>query len=180
MNYRFKVNKNRIYRRLSFAALIILAGVIQLGDLLPRPFGLNFIPLLPLTIVIAMHERETYGLYFGILAGVIADFAVGSGDGFHTLLFALTGCLCGLMVTYIMMNNIRACMLLGLIFSLLYALSSHCVYAAFRGFEGSWGLLTGFYLPQALINYITLPIYYVTVRKIYDHFRRPEIDDFLL
>jgi len=91
-------NKPKILRRLTFFGIFSAVALVQNIGLLPEIVGLRFLPLLPLTVAVSMFERETYGLNFGLLAGVLCDLNIGRADGAHALFFALMGFVCGLLM----------------------------------------------------------------------------------
>lgn len=172
-------NKPKILRRIAFFFLILVFGILQNADALPTVFGLRFMPLLPLSVVIGMFERETYGLNFGILAGILWDINSGTGDGSNLLFLAVTGFVCGLLMTYLMMNNLLTACILGVFFELLYAVVSWLIFAVAQGFEGANGLLLSFYLPNALINIVTIPVFYYLARSIMKKFKLMENDELM-
>ena len=75
----WKENKPKIMRRGCFFLVVLVFGILQISDVLPTFFGIRFLPLLPLTVVLGMFERETYGLYYGLLAGIMWDMNLGDG-----------------------------------------------------------------------------------------------------
>ncbi len=170
-----KENKPKILRRLAFFVLVLFVAVIQNIGLLPEVAGLRFLPLLPLTVSVSMFERETYGLNFGLLAGILVDMNVGKADGTNALFFALVGFVCGLLMTYLMMNNLITASLLTAVFEVLYALFSYALHCGVSG--GTLRELFGFYLPGALLNLLTLPLVYYFVRWINKQFRLMEDED---
>ena len=169
-------NKPKILRRLTFFCLIVAAAVIQNTGLLPELAGLRFLPLLPLTVSVSMFERETYGLNFGLLAGILVDMNVGRADGTNALFFALTGFLCGLLMTYLMMNNLITAALLTAVSEALYAFFSFALHCGVSG--GALRELLGFYLPSAMLNLLTTPLIYYFVRFINKQFRFMEQEEF--
>ena len=173
----WKENKPKIMRRLSFFLVVLAVGILQISDVLPTFFGVRFLPLLPLTVVLGMFERETYGLYYGLLAGIIWDMNVGEGDGFNAFFFALVGFTSGLLMTYLMMNNLITASILCGSWSLIYFTVSFTVFVAAKGFEGSFSVFVSDYLPAALLNFITLPFYYYTVRAVMKTFKLMENDE---
>lgn len=175
---RFKPKTSHIYRRLALLCLFIVAGVIQNTGLLPEPFGIPFLPLLPLTAAAGMFERETFGLNFGLLAGIMADVGSGTPDGINAVFYALTGFVCGLLVTYVFLNNIRSFMILGAVFTLLYTLTAWLAHGG--AVPGGSLTLLRFYLPTALLNLPTLPLYYYLVRAVFVRFNKDGADDHLL
>lgn len=169
-------NKPRILRRLTFFAIILAVAMIQNIGLLPEIVGLRFMPLLPLVLSISLFEKETYGLNFGLLAGILMDVNVGRADGTNALFFALMGFVCGLLMTYLMMNNLITASLLAAVFELLYAGYSYLLHCGFSA--GALRALFGFYLPSALMNLLTLPLIYYFVRAVNKPFRVMGNEDF--
>lgn len=173
----WKENKPKIMRRGFFFLAVLLLGVLQISDVLPTFFGIRFLPLLPLTVVLGMFEREVYGLYYGLFAGILWDMNAGAGDGFNAFFFALVGFVCGLLMTYLMMNNLLTASLLCTVWSFLYFFVSWLIFVAARGVEGSAAMLFARYLPTAFVNILTLPVYYFTVRAVMKKFKLMENDE---
>ncbi len=164
--------------RRGFFFLVVLAfGLLQISDVLPTFFGIRFLPLLPLTVVLGMFERETYGLYYGLLAGIMWDINVGPGDGFNAFFFALVGFGCGLLMTYLMMNNLITASILCSLWTLIYFLVSWIFFVAAKGIDGSFTVLLTDYLPTALVNILTLPVCYYAVRAVMKTFKLMENDE---
>ncbi|MBQ5824842.1 MAG: rod shape-determining protein MreD [Clostridia bacterium] len=173
----WKENKPKIMRRGFFFLVVLVLGVLQISDVLPTFFGIKYLPLLPLTIVLGMFEREVYGLYYGLLAGIMWDMNVGAGDGFNAFFLALAGFVCGLLMTYLMMNNLITASLLCTFWSLLYFFLIWLIFVAARGVEGSVAMLFSEYLPAAVLNILTLPVYYFSVRAVMKKFKLMENDE---
>jgi len=174
----WKENRPKIMRRGCFFLVVLLAGILQISDVLPTFFGIKFLPLLPLTVVLGMFERETYGLYYGLLAGIMWDMNLGAGDGFNAFFFAFVGFFCGLLMTYLMMNNLITANILCVISTLLYFLLNWLFFVAVRGLDGGTSILIYQSLPTAALNIVTLPLYYYGVRAIMKNFKLKENDEF--
>ncbi len=171
-----KENKPKILRRLTFFVLVLFVGAVQNIGLLPELAGLRFLPLLPLTVSVSLFEKETYGLNFGLLAGILVDMNVGRADGTNALFFALAGFVCGLLMTYVMMNNLITASLLTAVFEVVYAFFSYALHCGVS--RGTLRELLGFYLPSALLNLLTLPLIYTFVRLINKQFRLMEDEEY--
>ncbi len=166
----WKENKPKIMRRIVFFFLILGFGVLQNSGVLPDFFGLKLLPLLPLTVTVGMFERETYGLSFGLLAGILWDMNTATADGAYAFLFALAGFVCGLLMTYLMMNNLITAYILTGFWGIVYAVVSWLLSVGFSGVEGGWKLLLTFHLPSALLNILLMPVFYYIVRDIKKYF----------
>lgn len=173
----WKENKPKIMRRGTFFLVVLLVGVLQISDVLPTFFGLKFLPLLPLTVVLGMFERETYGLYYGLMAGILWDMNVGAGDGFNAFFFSLVGFGCGLLMTYLMMNNLITATILCSFWTIIYFVAAWLIFVVSKSADGSMSILITDYLPTAILNILTLPLYYYAVRSIMKQFRLMENDE---
>lgn len=173
----WKENRPRIMRRIVFFFLILGCGILQVSGVLPDIFGFRLLPLLPLTVTVGMFERETYGLSFGLLAGILWDMNLATADGAYALFFSLAGFTCGLLMTYLMMNNLITAYILTGFWGILYAVFSWLLSVGIHGFSGGWKLLLSFHLPNALLNIIFMPVFYYLVRAIKKHFLNMENEE---
>ena len=174
---RITCDSKKILRRGCFFLVVLLLGTLQISDVLPTFFGIRFLPLLPLTIVLGMFERETYGLYYGLLAGIMWDMNVASGDGFNAFYLAFIGFFCGLLMTYLMMNNLITASILCTAGILLYFLLNWLIFVAMKGLDGGTSILIHRSLPTAALNIVTFPLYYYGVRAIMKSFKLKENDE---
>ena len=83
------------------------------GGLFPEIFGVKANPLIPLVICIGMFEREIAGAVLGMLAGILWDSVSPMGDGYNALLLMLAGAAAGLLIDYLMRNNLMTALLLS-------------------------------------------------------------------
>lgn len=94
-------------RRTVFVLLILAVHILQnTRGLLPEIFGVKANPLIPLVICIGMFEREIAGAVLGMLAGILWDSVSPMGDGYNALLLMLAGAAAGLLIDYLMRNNL--------------------------------------------------------------------------
>lgn len=175
----WKENKPKIMRRIVFFFLIVIVAAIQNADILPSIFGMKLLPLLPFTVVLSMFERETYGLVFGCLAGILWDINSAGADGYSALLFALIGFTCGLLMTYVMMNNLLTASILTFFWCNVYAVLTWLVRVGFHDVAGKGSLLLSFYLPSAWLNVLLMPLAYYAVRSIMKLFKDMENDELM-
>lgn len=163
-----KENKPRVYRRITFAVLIAVAAVLQsTGGF--SVFGIRILLLLPLTVCIGMFERETFGTAFGVFAGMLWDLNASHGDGFNALSLAFICFSCGLMMTYVMRNNLATALLLGTFFIALRGVSHWLFFTVFDKMDFVGYILLTKYLPEVLLNILLIvPVYYV-IRAVMKH-----------
>lgn len=116
-------------RRTVFVLLILAVHILQnTRGLFPEIFGVKANPLIPLVICIGMFEREIAGAVLGMLAGILWDSVSPMGDGYNALLLMLAGAAAGLLIDYLMRNNLMTALLLSgfacLIYSVFYVVFS--------------------------------------------------------
>ena len=161
-----KIPKIYIRRGLLLLLVMFTAAFQHTDGAIPTLFGVKAMVLIPLAVVIGMHERSMSGLLFGALAGVLWDFAAVRGDGFFSVCLAVIGYFSGVLVTWYLRNCILSALLLGAVsitgVNVLYWL----VFIFGKGYEGAVSLLTGYYLPSVLYTLVFIFIYYYIVSLI--------------
>lgn len=150
-------------RRLLLTAVVIFAALLQ-NCTLPA-VNLRICLLLPLTVIIAMFEKEFAGLLYGILAGCLWDVSTATADGMKALFLALTGCICGLLVRYIMRNNLLSAFVLSGTASLLFFLA-HWLINIVPNETGMWSAFVRFYIPQIVLSLFATVLLYFPVRAL--------------
>ncbi len=164
---KFADNKNLYIRRALFALMIVIAAAFQhTGGAVPAIGSAKALVLIPLTVCIAMFEKSMGGLSFGVLAGVLWDFATVRGDGFYAVVMALVGYAAGALTVYVLRNNIFSAVILSGAASLFVTAVYWFVFIFLKGYEGAWDILTSFYLPSAVYSVAFTAVYYYAVRFI--------------
>ena len=164
---KFADNKNLYIRRALFVALIVLTAAFQhTKGAVPSLFGAKAFILIPVAVCISMFEKSMGGLSFGMLAGILWDFATVRGDGFYAVMLALAGFTAGVGVAYIMRNNIFSALILSAGASAFVSVGYWLVFILMKGYEGAWSILFSFYIPSAVYSLIFTAGYYYLVRAI--------------
>ena len=164
--------KKTVERRAVLIALAVLAFVFQnTGGLFPSPFGIKAILLIPLTICIAMIEREFAGIFFGLLSGVMLDSFSSQSVVFNSLFFTVIGFTAGALITYLMRNNLLCATIMTAVASVFYSTLSFVVYSAFDPIENHFIFFLRYYLASAIFTVLMTPVYYIIVRAIFKEFK---------
>lgn len=150
-------------RRLLLAVVVILAGFMQNSTLPVSEIGIQL--LIPLTVIIAMFEKEFAGILYGILAGCIWDFSTATADGMKTMTLALTGCICGLLIRYIVRNTLLSALVLCSASALLFNIG-HWLFHVVPFDTGSLWAFLRFYLPQTVVTVLVSPVLYIITRAL--------------
>lgn len=152
-----------IYR----AVLTVIVAAVSIFHTTPGfsslfiSYAFTFIPLI---VCLGLFERELPGALFGALAGVIYDISSPLPDGFNAIFLTIMGFICGLLVHYVLRNNLISALLLCLFFTLLYSLSRYLLLKGCH--DGALEILKPF-----LITMLVLPVYYLLIRYISKQFK---------
>lgn len=160
-------NKNIYIRRSLYAAVIIIAAMLQnTRGLFPEIFGVRAMLLIPAVVCIGMHERNIAGLFFGLFAGLLWDAFSAGPQNLNAILLSAAGYFCGLLIGTVMRNNIMTALLLStgciFIYNTVYWLFAYVV----KGYDNAFGVYLKFYLPSVLYTVILMPVFYYIVRTI--------------
>lgn len=164
---RFASSRNIYIRRALTVLLVFITALFQHSGFIPELFGAPAILLIPLTVCIAMFERSIPGMCFGVLAGLLWDFALSGGDGFFSVMLTAVGFASGALVTFVFRNNIRAALILS--FGALTGCNvlHWLMFIVRKGYEGGTDLLFSRYLPSVLYSLIFVFVYYYIVKAVF-------------
>lgn len=161
-----KSKMNLYLRRIGFVLLILIVGVIQnTPHMFPTVFGAHAFLLIPTVVCISMFERDLAATLMGIFAGAVWDATAARGDGFNALFLMIVATVVGLLINYLMRNNLSTALLLSSVAIVLYAVLHWFIFIICRGVEGGLLLLVTFYLPSVVYTFIFTPIFYILMRK---------------
>ena len=164
--------KKTVERRAILVALAVLTFIFQnTGGLFPSPFGIKILILIPLTICIAMFEREFAGIFFGLMSGVMLDAFSSQSVVVNSLFFTIIGFSAGALITYLMRNNLLCATILTAVASVFYTTLSFIVYSAFDPIEKPFVFYLRYYFASAILTVMLTPLYYVIVRAIFKEFK---------
>ena len=143
--------------------VLIIAFLLQFSfPIFPKLFGVTPLMIFPVVVCIAMIDGDLAGSIFGLIAGVLCDINSYNFLCYHAIMFLITGLVCGLLVTHLMQNNLRAAFVLtagALIFNLFF---DWLFNVAFISDGNLFKSLFDFTIPVIFYTMITLiPIYYL-------------------
>lgn len=163
----FQSNKLIYIRRGMFIFLIALSAAIQhSGVFTPSLFSAKAMLLIPALVSVAMFEKSMAGLFFGVLAGALWDFASPKGDGFFAVVLAVAGYFICVILTYFMRNNIYSAVIINTALSFFVNVFYWLWFIFSKGYESSVDVLFSFYLPSALFTCLFIFIYYYVAKLI--------------
>ncbi|MCR4616057.1 MAG: rod shape-determining protein MreD [Clostridiales bacterium] len=170
MNYLIE-NKNTIIRRVIFVFILLAAAALQgTKGLFPTPGNIGVFLIIPAAVSIAMFEREVAGLLFGAFAGALWDTYV-TGFGFNAMFLTIVTFGAGVLIHYLMRNNLSTAMLMCSLSMLLYILLYWLFNYVFKGYGTAMQVLLKYYLPTFLYSLVFIPVIYLMVRTVMKKFR---------
>jgi len=160
-----KENLHIYIRRVVLAVLIIITAIMQnTAHLLPTIFGIRTFFLVPVVVCIAMFEKDITAALFGTFAGLLWDTTSAVGDGFNTIFLMLVGSICGILINYLMRNNMVTAVILTSGSLVLYSLCYWLFFVVGKGVAGGGLLIFTFYLPCCAYTLIFTPLIYMLIR----------------
>ena len=157
---------NMYIRRVVFVLAILLVSAIQnTPHLFPEIFGAHAFLLLPLIISISMFERDIASTMLGILAGSLWDVSSSWGDGFNAVYLMIMATVTGMIINYLLRNNLSTAFLISGISIVIYILLHWFFFVICRGVEGGGLLLFTFYFPSAIYTFLFTPVFYILIRS---------------
>lgn len=152
-----------VVKRILLLGIVIFAAMLQNTDgLLPVVSGARIFILIPVIVCIGMCEGELAGLLYGLAGGAFWDVCASGIDGFHGFYLALTGCIAGILVHFVMRNRLLTqyciCTIATLVYCVVYWYAT--VYS--QTGDMNYNKLLGFYLPGAVVTTaISFAVYFV-------------------
>ena len=113
-----KIIRNR--RIILTAAVLAIFLVWNTDGLFPKPWGIPSMLMVPVVISIGMFERETAGMFFGLFAGMLIDTFSSETVCFHSVMLTAAGYFSGVLITRLLRNNLKTCLLLNMVFLFVY------------------------------------------------------------
>lgn len=173
MNYIEELKKSdSIKRRCILVAMVLVTFLLQTtGGFFPAPFGIHACLLVPATVCIAMFEREFSGLFFGLAAGMMLETVSPDSVCFYSVIFTLIGFGSGMLITYLMRNNLVTALIFTFAFSLILN-SLYCLFFyVFDGIAITFVFYLKYYFASAIYTAIFTPIFYLIVRLVFKKYK---------
>ncbi len=143
---------------------LFLVYIVQFTpSLLPQFFGESPMLLTVCAVSIALFEGDIVGMWFGMAAGLLIDAGSTAPFGFYGLVNLAICYGCGLLVMYLMRNNIVTSVLLGF----AAAVTASVVQWIFlAGTHDILYFIPNILLPRAVYSTVTMPVFFYFNRAI--------------
>ena len=160
----FNPSKEMGIRRVLLVLVMLVSAVIQHTPDFSLSIG-NVAPMLlvPFTVCVAMYERSTAGLFYGLLAGALWDFASTGADGMFTLMLTCIGFGIGILITFMLRNRLVTAVFLSLVSCVAVSVAYWMIFVLRKGYDGTWTILFTHFLPKAVYSAAFVFIYYYLI-----------------
>ncbi len=161
-------NKAVVYRRLILTAVVLLLFFVwNSNSVIPSPWGIPAMIMVPVVVCIGMFERETAGIMFGLGTGILIDAFSSQSVCFHAIMLTGAGYFSGVLITTLMRNNLKTCLLLNLIFIFIYNTAFYLIeYYSVSKNESSFVYLD-IYLASVVYTMVFVPVIYFIIRAVF-------------
>lgn len=151
-------------RRCILLLVAVLTAIIQHTPVFNLKIGtLSPMLLVPFVVCVAMYERSITGLFYGLAAGALWDFASSGADGMYTLMLTTIGFAVGIIVTLYVRNRLLSALVLSLGSCTAVSVAYWLVFILRKGLDGSWGILFTHFLPLAVYSGLFAAVYYYLI-----------------
>ncbi len=163
----YNENKANQIRRIKLAVVVFVTFLLQNNSsIFIRPTDVPVMLLVPLTVCIGMFEREKWGMFFGLFAGVLLDAFSAESLCFHSIALTCIGFLSGLLITGIFRNNLKTCLLFSSISIFVYNTVYFLLYyVSAAGGEADY-IYINIYFASVIYTFLFVGVFYVIVRAV--------------
>ncbi|MCQ2471579.1 MAG: hypothetical protein MJ147_06025 [Clostridia bacterium] len=163
----YNENKANQLRRIKLAVVVFVTFLLQNNSsLFIRPTDVPVMLLVPLIVCIGMFEREKWGMFFGLFAGILVDAFSAESLCFHSIALTCIGFLSGLLITGIFRNNLKTCLLFSSVSIFVYNTVYFLLYyVSAAGIEADY-IYINIYFASVIYTFLFVGVFYVIVRAI--------------
>lgn len=154
--------------------LIIVFVIQNTPNLIPTFLNTKPMLLVIFAVSITMFEGESRGLWIGLIAGLLLDFGSSTVFGFYAILTTVICYFCGILVVYLMRNNLVTSMVLAAASVFVMGLFQWFFEFALWGNSGTWYFLYGILLPRTVYTTLLMPLAFYFNRAIATHLEDDE------
>lgn len=129
-------------------------------------FSIHPLLLIPLLVSVAMNAREWAGLTIGTFFGILLDITATGSYCFNLITFSIIGCVCGLLSSYRVNNNIYSAALLSLLSSVGYFSAHWFVFCFLLGHGDTAEYFWRYSLPQSIYSALFIFAFYFLIKYI--------------
>ena len=157
------LKRKKYLRRILLTVLVFLTAMAQNVPWLPGLWGGRALPLLPLTVAIAVLDQEVPAILFGAFAGLLWDIST-PGLPWNAIYLVCAAFICAMLMRYTLNHNWLTVSLLS-----FFTSAGHIFLRWFidiRSLDGALYALLRYTLPSLAYTLLLAPLCYLLVRSI--------------
>lgn len=164
----YNENKVNRIRRIKLAAVVFVTFLLQSNQyIFPRITDAPFMLLVPLTVSIGMFEKERWGMFFGLFAGVLMDAFSAESLCYHSIALTCIGFFSGLLITGIFRNCIKTFFLISGVSLFIYNTVYFLIFYFAKSGGSSGYIYANIYFASVIYTLFLAVILYLIVRAIF-------------
>ena len=164
-------NKQKYIRYGMYILAIGLSFLLQSSNVaFPEILGGRAFLLLPVSVCIAMYEREIPAAVLGAFCGVLWD-TVSGAEGFNAVVIMILSSVCSILISHLMQNNIVTALVLSAGTVAVYELLYIIVNLGFGGAGNPLRQIFTFYLQSFVYTIIFENVYYYIISHIFSRYK---------
>lgn len=149
---------------------LFLVYIIQFTpNLLPSFLGVKPLLLVVFALSISMFESENRAMWIGLIAGLFMDLGSSTVFGFNALILMVLCYICGVLVVFLMRNNIVSAMVLGVSGLMITELLRWFFVYVLWGDPKIWYYLYAIMLPRVVYSAVLIPAAFFFNRALVSH-----------
>lgn len=149
------------FRYLAYTLEIIIAYVlIGTPQLMPQIFGAKPCVLLCIAVTIALFEKETVAMIFGLVCGLLTDIGYANNFCFFAVFMMVLCFFIAFFAENIMVTNLLVALGIGFIVILLTLCVQFLFTYLFKGYDNAGIYFVKHYIPKILYTTAFIPVFY--------------------
>lgn len=108
-------NSKRALNFVGYGVIIALGYFIQFTPFMIKIFGAYPMPLLMVTVIIAMFESDLCAGIIGLICGLLTDINMINGAGLHAVVYMFAAVLISLLIETLLQNNVLSLVFISII-----------------------------------------------------------------
>ena len=146
--------------------MLVLYALQQTPGLFPMIFGAAPLLVIPAAATIAMLEKETAAMSFGIYAGILLDFSAGGGLGTYAAVLAVLCFFISRLSHAMLRVNMVSAVLCGLFVTVITVFLGWLFRYVMQGYSAAGYVALHYYLPTCLYTLLLFPLIFYMNRGI--------------
>ncbi len=134
----------------------------------PAVQGVLPVPLVAAALAVALFESELPGMAFGIAAGVLIDFGMGSVMGFHAVVLALLCFAASWLCRNVFRVSFLTCAVLTVLGTAILFVLQWMFFHLFAGQPGAGHILVRYVLPRIVYTTLFCTLAYPVTRALFN------------